>query len=47
MFKPADKTELNQISLTGMRAIVLIGLLIEATRTLEVIREKFKGINIL
>ena len=41
MFKPADKTELNQISLTGMRAIVLIGLLIEAPRTLEEIREKF------
>ena len=47
MFKPADKTELNQISLTGMRAIVLIGLLIEAPRTLEEIREKFIGFNIM
>lgn len=47
MFKPADKTELNQISLTGMRAIVLIGLLIEAPRTLDEVREKFIGLNIM
>lgn len=47
MLKPAEKTELNQISLTGMRAIVLLGLLIKAPRTMEEIREKFIGLNIM
>ena len=47
MFKPADKTELNQISLTGMRAIALIGLLVKAPRTLEEIRQKFIELNIM
>ena len=47
MFKPAEKSELNQISLTGMRAIVLIGLLIEAPRSLQEIREVFISLNIM
>lgn len=47
MFKPAEKSELNQISLTGMRAIVLVGLLIEAPRSLDEIREIFISLNIM
>lgn len=47
MFKPAEKLELNQISLTGMRAIVLVGLLIEAPRSLKEIREMFISLNIM
>ena len=47
MFKPVEKSELNQISLTGMRAIVLLGLLIEAPRSLQEIREKFISLNIM
>ena len=39
MFKIAQKNELNQVSLTGMRALLLVGLLIQAPRTLEEIRE--------
>lgn len=35
------KTDLNQISLTGLRALTLIGLLAEAPHSLEEIREKF------
>ena len=47
MFKPAEKAELNQISLTGMRGLVIIGLLMEAPRTLEEIRAKLIELNIL
>lgn len=47
MFKPADKTELNQISLTGMRALILLGLLMEAPRSLDEIREKFIEYNVM
>lgn len=46
MFKPADKSELNQVSLTGLRGIVLLGLLIEAPRSLKEIREIFTDLNI-
>ena len=46
MFKPADKSELNQVSLTGLRGIVLLGLLIEAPRSLKEIREIFTELNI-
>ena len=35
MFKTAEKTGLNQISLTGLRALVFIGLLIVKPRSLE------------
>ena len=46
MFKPADKSELNQVSLTGLRGIVLLGLLIEAPRSLKEIREIYTELNI-
>ena len=46
MFKPADKSELNQVSRTGLRGIVLLGLLIEAPRSLKEIREIFIDLNI-
>lgn len=47
MFKVAEKTELNQISLTGMRSLVLVGLLMKAPRSLEEIRETFISLNIM
>lgn len=47
MFKPVNKPELNQISLTGLRAIILLGLLLEAPRTLDEIKEVFVGLNIM
>lgn len=47
VLKIADKTELNQISLTGTRAIILIGLLIVAPRSLEEIRKTFINLKIM
>lgn len=47
MFKIAEKTELNQISLTGVRAIVLVGLLMVAPRSLDEIRKAFIDMNIM
>ena len=47
MFKPVEKEILAQISLTGMRALALISLLVEAPRSLEEIREEFIKLNIL
>lgn len=47
MFKLAEKTELNQISLTGMRAIVLVGLLIVRPRSLDEIRKAFIDLGIM
>ena len=47
MFKPVEKEILGQISLTGMRALALISLLVEAPRSLEEIREEFIKLNIL
>lgn len=47
MYKTAEKTELNQISLTGMRSLVLVGLLMKAPRSLEEIREAFISLNIM
>ena len=41
MLAEANKEELSQISLTGVRALVLLGLLIERPCSLEEIREKF------
>ena len=46
MFKAANKNELNQVSLTGIRAIVLLGLLMVAPRSLEEIRDTFIKFNI-
>lgn len=47
MFKVSEKTELNQISLTGVRGIVLIGLLIAQPRSLEEIRKAFIELGIM
>ena len=47
MYRIVEKTELNQISLTGMRALVLVGLLIQAPRSLEEIKEAFINYNIM
>lgn len=47
MFKLAEKTDLNQISLTGTRAIVLLGLLIMRPHTLEEIRQAFISLKIM
>ena len=38
---PQEKADLCQISLTGVRSLAMLGLLIQAPRTLEEIREKF------
>ena len=47
MFKIAEKSELCQISLTGVRAIVLVGLLMNSPLSLEEIREKFINMQIM
>lgn len=47
MYKLVEKTELNQISLTGTRALALVGLLIVAPRSLEEIREAFIKMKIM
>lgn len=47
MFKAAEKTELNQISLTGLRALVFIGLLIMQPRSFEEIRKILIDLKII
>lgn len=47
MLKPAEKEDLNQISLTGMRALVIVCLLVEAPRSLQEIRDELLRLNIL
>lgn len=47
MFKPIERADLNQISLTGMRAIVLAGLLMVAPRSLEEIRKSFLDLKLI
>lgn len=47
MFKAAEKEELLQISLTGVRSLVLLGLLIDEPRSLEEIRDKFLEYNLI
>lgn len=47
MLIKAEKTELNQVSLTGIRSIILLGLLIQAPRSLEEIREMFVQFHIM
>lgn len=47
MIEKAEKEDLNQISLTGIRSLVLLKLLIEAPRSLEDIRKAFIGYNIM
>lgn len=48
MFRTAsEKDDLNQISLTGMRAVVLLGLLMIAPRSMEEIRKAFVSYKIM
>ena len=47
MFKLLEDTELNQISLTGTRSLVLVGLLMKAPRSLEEIRKAFIELKIM
>ncbi len=47
MFKTVEDIELNQISLTGMRSIVVLGLLIVAPRTLDEIRQSLLDLKII
>ena len=47
MFNPAEKEDLNQISLTGIRAIAILAFLSEAPHSLSEIRKKFIDLNIL
>ena len=47
MIKKAYRDDLSQISLTGLRAIVLLGLLIKAPRSLEEIKEAYIDYNVM
>lgn len=47
MLNITEKTELNQISLTGARAIMLLSLLIQKPRTLEEIRAELIKLGVL
>ena len=47
MLKITEKTELNQISLTGTRALALLGLLMDAPRTFEEIKQSFINFKIM
>ena len=47
MFKPAGKTELNQISLTGIRALVFMGLLIKGPHSFDEIKKTFIDLKIM
>ena len=45
--KLSEKTELSQISLTGLRALVLLALLIQKPRSLDEIRQEFLALKII
>ena len=47
MLKLSDNTEINQVSLTGVRALVLLALLIEAPRTFKEINQAFIDLNLM
>ena len=47
MFKLAENVELNQISLTGLRALVFIGLLIVKPRSFDEIKQIFIDLKIM
>ena len=47
MLKLVENTEINQVSLTGVRALVLLSLLIEAPRTFEEIKNAFIELGIM
>ena len=46
MFKPDEKIEVSQISLTGTRSLALIGLLIVAPRTFDEIKSELIKMNV-
>mgnify|MGYP007069938683 CR=1 FL=1 len=47
MFNIADKEDLCQISMTGMRALILYGLLMESPHSLKEIRNRFIEYNLI
>ncbi len=47
MLKLAENTEINQVSLTGVRALVLLTLLIDAPKTFEEIKQAFIKLKIM
>jgi len=47
VFIPAEKLDVTQISLTGVRSLALMGLLIVAPRSFKEIKEKFIEMKIL
>lgn len=47
MFKLAENVELSQISLTGLRALIFIGLLIVQPRSFDEIKKKFIDLKIM
>ncbi len=47
MFKEANKNNLCQVSLTGIRSLVLLGLLIDRPLSLDEIRQEFLKYNII
>ncbi|MBQ4113928.1 WYL domain-containing protein [bacterium] len=47
MFKPIEKSDLSQISLTGIRAIILLGLLSKRPRTFEEIKNAYIYYNVM
>ncbi len=47
MLNDTKKAELNKISLTGIRALILLSLLIKSPRSMEEIREEFVKLNIM
>lgn len=47
MFIPKTKTDLNQISLTGIRALIMIGLLIKKPHSFDEIRKTFINLKIM
>ncbi len=47
VFKEANKENLCQVSLTGIRSLILLGLLVDKPRSLSEIREEFIKYNIM
>ena len=47
MFKLSDNTEISQVSLTGVRSLVLLALLIETPRTFKEINQAFIDLNLM
>ena len=47
MFKPAVKSELCQVSLTGMRALIILGFLIQKPMSLDEIKHELVSLNLV